>query len=102
MNKLIHDMRNDVADLMIEHGPDGHCDGHEIIADEIRKKYVKPLVEALEFYADERAWDNDGCAIDAQYYQEQPNGDVDIEYFPDVGSRAREALAKLRGSDDST
>ena len=65
-----------------------------------RDNDIAPLVEALEFYAGKLTWDNNGCAIDAQYYQDQPNSDVDIEYFPDVGHRAREALAKFRGSDE--
>jgi len=30
--ETIHDVNHIVADLMIEHGPDGHCDGSEIIS----------------------------------------------------------------------
>ena len=29
---------NLIADIMIQDGPDGHCDGDEIIADEILKR----------------------------------------------------------------
>ena len=42
--ELESDVSDLVASLMIEYGPDGHCDGHEIIAKEVIK-FIKSKLE---------------------------------------------------------
>lgn len=41
--------RERLADLMVEHGPDRHCDGHEIIADLLWAEFVVAARNAREF-----------------------------------------------------
>jgi len=91
-------LADDIADWMIEYGPDGHCDGHETIARLVFDKYIDPerkrqeeraqkLVEALEkiYRPGPLNWkgyirtqsDLDGIMKDW-------NGYIEKRYWPDI------------------
>ena len=52
---------------------------------------LKIAVEALGFYANENNYDGMGCITDGGYTPDGQN-----EYWPDLGSRAKEALAPFK------
>ena len=71
--ELESDVSDLVASLMIQYGPDGHCDGHEIIAKEVIKFIKSKLeqdLEKAEKYDRQQLSEKDRYKIFHEYFEE--------------------------------